>query len=166
MCARSDVLEPVEYTGGYTMADRHGPMRTGRFQVEFDGLEVAGWREVSIPASRTEMGEYDEGGDPDQRKKVWGETTFEDLEMERGVQPSDTRVYDWREDIRNGNLDDGLKEVSVILQDEEGQAQLRWEFHDAWIKYYDPPDLEAGADGEVAVERITLGFDSMDRVEE
>lgn len=148
------------------MADRHGPLRTGRFQVEIDDVQVPGWRDVSIPASRTEMGEYDDGSDPGDDTNVWGETTFQDLEMERGVQPGDTRMYDWREDVRDGNADDGLKEVAIILLDEEGAPQIRWEFHDAWIKYYDPPDLDASADGEVAMERITVAFDSMDRVEQ
>lgn len=147
------------------MTDRHGPQRTGRFKVEIDDVEVPGWRWVDLPASSTEQGEYREGEEPDGEKKLWGATTFQDLEMERGVQPGDTRLFDWREEVRANNTDDGLKDVAVILMNEEGAPQIRWDFKDAWIKYYDPPELDASADGDVATERITVAFDSMTRTE-
>ena len=148
------------------MADRHGPMRTGRFSVEIDDVEVPGWRKVNIPSSSTEQGEYRDGDEPDHERKIWGQTMFDDLEMERGVQPGDTRMYDWREEVRMGNLDEGRKEVAVTLMDEEGEPQVRWEFQNAWIKYYDPPALDAAADGEVATETVALAFDKMVREEQ
>lgn len=148
------------------MGDRHGPQRTGRFSVEIDDVEVPGWRTVTLPSSSTEEGEYREGDEADWEKKIWGQTTFSDLVMERGVQPGDTRIYDWREEVRMGNLDDGRKEVAVVLMDEEGEPQIRWEFENAWIKVYEPPELDAGADDDVALEKITVAFDKMDRVEQ
>ncbi len=138
-------------------------MRTGRFRVEIDDVEVPGWQRVKIPSSSTEEGEYREGDDPDWEKKIWGQTTFDDLEMERGVQPGDSRIFDWREHVRMGNLDEGRKDVDVILMDEEGAEQIRWEFENAWIKDYDPPELDASADGDVATESITVAFDKMVR---
>jgi phage tail-like protein len=147
------------------MPDRHGPMRTGRFKVEIDDVEVPGWRSVTIPGSSTEQGEYREGDEPDYEKKIWGQTTFDDLEMERGVQPDDTAIFDWRQDVIEGRVDDGRKEVAVILMDEEGQPQIRWEFQEAWVKDYDPPELDASADGNVATESITVAYDKMVRTE-
>ena len=147
------------------MGDRHGPQRTGRFSIEIDGVEVPGWHSVTLPSSSTEEGEYREGDEPDWEKKTWGQTTFSDLVMERGVQPGDTRIYDWREEVRMGNVDEGRKDLDVILMDEEGASQLKWEFKDAWIKVYEPPELDASADGDVAMEKITVAFDTMDRVE-
>ena len=67
-------------------------MRTGRFVVEIDDVEVAGWRSVAIPSRSTEQDEY-------------------------------------REDD-------------------------------------DPTELDAGADGDVATESITVAYDKMDRVEQ
>ena len=147
------------------MVDRHGPMRTGRFTVEIDDVEVQGFRRVDIPSSHTEAGEYREGDDPDYEKKLWGQTSFAPLTMERGVQPGDTRLFDWRQQIINGQVDEGRKEVAVILRDEEGEAQIRWEFHEAWIQDYDPPTLDASADDDVATESITVAFDKMVREE-
>jgi len=150
-------------------ADRHGPTHTGRFRVEIDGVEVPGWRWVRIPSSSTEAGEYREGDDPDHEKKIWGSTTFGDLEMERGVQPGDRTIFDWREQVRTGNLDEGRKEVAVVLMGEErdgrrrrvGDPEIRWEFEGAWIKEYHPPELDASADGDVATESIVVAFDTM-----
>lgn len=147
------------------MPDRHGPVRTGRFKVEIDEVEVPGWRTVTIPSSSTEQGEYREGNEPDHEKKLWGQTTYDDLEMERGVQPGDTAVFDWRQSVIEGRVDNGRKEVAVTLMDEEGQPQIRWEFTNAWIKDYDPPDLDASADGDVATESVTVAFDKMVRAE-
>ena len=141
--------------------DRHGPMRVGRFTVEIDDVEVPGWRWVAIPSSHTEQGEYREGEDPDWEKKIWGQTRFDDLEMERSVQPGDTRIFDWREAVRLGDVDEGRKEVAVVLMDEEGEPQIRWEFDGAWIKEYHPPKLDASADGEIATETITVAFDKV-----
>ena len=127
-------------------------MRTGRFSVEIDDVEVPGWQSVTIPSSHTEQ---DDGPD-------WGSTTFDDLEMERGVQPSDSRIFDWREAVRTDDVDEGHKEVAVILMDEEGAPQIRWEFEDAWIKEYHPPELDA-SDDDVTTESVVVAFDTMDR---
>ena len=147
------------------MTDRHGPQRTGRFEVEIDDVPVPGWRTVTLPGSQTEEGEYREGDDPDYEKKLWGQTTYDDIEMERGVQPDDTDIYEWRMDVIQGRLDEGRRELAIILQDEEGDGQVRWEFENAWPKAYDPPDLDASADGEVAMESVTVAFDTMKREE-
>ena len=145
------------------MPDRHGPMRTGRFVVEIDDVEVPGWRRVTLPSSHTEVGEYREGDEPADEKKLWGQTTFAPLSMERAVQPGDTRLFDWREDVRMGDLDAARKEVAVTLQDEEGEPQIRWTFENAWITDYDPPELVAATDADIATESIVVTFDTMIR---
>lgn len=147
------------------MPDRHGPLRTGRFKVELDDVEVPGWQSVTIPSSTTEKGEYRDGTDPDYSRKLWGRTTYDDLEMERGAQEGDTRIFDWRQAVINGQVDDARKNIAVILQDEEGQDILRWEFTDAWPSEYSPPELNAGDDAEIATESIVVAFDKMERTQ-
>lgn len=129
-------------------------MRTGIFTVEVDDVDVPGWRQVNLPATSTEP--TDDG---------WGETRLQDLEMERGVQPGDTRLSDWREAVVDGDEAEALKEVVVTLFDEEGEPQIEWTFADAWITYYRPPQLEAATTGSIATERVVLAYDSMDRQE-
>lgn len=146
------------------MPDRHGPLRTGRFTVEIDEIEVPGWRKVELPSQRTEVGEYREGDEPDDQQQLWGATRIGTLSMERGVQPGDTRLWDWATDIRQGNVEDSLHDIAITLLDEEGEPQIRWDFLDAWLQYYEPPALDASEDGDIATERIVCSFDSMDRV--
>ena len=136
------------------MVDRHGPLRAGRFRVEIDDVEISGWQSVTIPSSSTEQ-----SGDG------WGDTVFQNLQMERGIAGADTELYDWREAVVADDEDNGFKEIVVILMDEEGEDILSWTFHDAWLSYYDPPDLDASADGAVATERVSIVYDSMERQE-
>ncbi|ERH08556.1 MAG: conserved hypothetical phage tail region protein [halophilic archaeon J07HX64] len=145
------------------VAIQHGPMRTGRFKVELDGKTVPGWRGVTIPSRSTEQDSYKNGSDGETE---WGQTTFDDLEMERGVKPDDTTFYDWAEAVEEGNVEEGRKEIAVVLLDENGEARVRWELKEAWIKDYDPPELEDSADGEVATEQITVAYDKMLRKEQ
>lgn len=148
------------YASASAVTDRHGPVRTGRFRVEIDEVKVSGWTYVTIPASSTEQGEYREGDEPDWERKLWGQTTFDDLEMQRGIQPGARQLYDWREEVRQRNVDDGRKDVTITLLDEESAPQIRWEFENAWIKTYDPPTLDSGTDG-VGTETVRLAFDTM-----
>jgi phage tail-like protein len=149
-------------TDATVVAVQHGPMRTGRFVVEIDDVEVPGWHSVAIPGRSTEQDEYrEENGETD-----WGQTSFDDLEMERGVKPGDTRLYDWHMAVVEGDVEEGRKEIAVVLLDENGETQAEWELQEAWITAYDPPELDAGADGDVATESITVAYDKMDRVEQ
>lgn len=167
--ARSDTTTETQETPMQDQespkADRHGPMKTGRFEVQIDDVEVAGWQTVTIPSISVEQGEYREGNDADHEKKLWGQVTFDDLEMERGVKPGDTELYDWVKDIQAGKADEGRKEIAIKVNNEEGEMQLQWEFTKAWIKDYSPPELDASADGDVATESVTIAFDEMIRTE-
>jgi phage tail-like protein len=141
------------------MPDRHGPMRTGRFEVQIDSVEVAGFRRIDLPRRYSEV---DTG--PEGRKRI-GQTSFDDLTMERGVKPGATELVDWRVAIEEGKVDQGRKEIAVVLQDEEGTPQFQWTFSDAWVKEYDPPELDASADGDIATESVTVAYDKMERKE-
>lgn len=138
-------------------------MRTGRFVVEIDGVQVDGFRTIDLPSRGTELVEYQEGDDTD--RTLWGQTSFDDLEMERGLAAAETQLIDWRRTVERGQTDEARKEIAVKIQDEEGQAQIRWEFTNAWPKNYYPPTLDATADGEVATESVTIVFDEMIREE-
>lgn len=141
------------------MPDRHGPMRTGQFKVEIDDVEVSGWQTVTIPGISTETTTYREGEDTDHQRKLWGQTNYGNLEMVR--QMTDTTVYDWQRKITQGKVEEGRKNVKVTLQNEEGVDKIRWEFTNAWIKEYSPPELDANTEGDVAKESIALVFEDM-----
>jgi hypothetical protein len=78
-------------------ADRHGPMKTGLFEVHPgdeapDGEKVSEGTDVIYgkyagTSSAAEQDEYREGNDAKHEKKTKGQVSFDDLEMERGVKP-------------------------------------------------------------------------------
>lgn len=148
-----------------TEENRHGPVRKSRFAVEIGDIELEGWESVSLPSVTVEEGEYREGDDPDYEKNLWGQTAFDDLQMERQVRPTDNELWEWLREVREGGVDTGRKEVTVELLGEEGEARVKWQFSEAWVKEYDPPELDASADGDVATESITVAFDKMEREE-
>lgn len=145
------------------MVDGHGPLKTGLFEVRIDEVEVPGWREVQLPAISVEQGDYREGNEAKHEKKTGGRVSFDDLEMERGVKPGDTKLHDWFEDVQNGKADSARKELSVTMQGEEDQESVQFRFLGAWITEYGPLDLST--DGDVAIESITVAFDRMVREE-
>jgi phage tail-like protein len=150
------------------MADRHGPLRTGRFVVEIDGIETSGFKRVDIPGQSTKHVEYREGKDPDHHRKLWGQSEYEDLTMERGAKKGDTTLFDWRKAVTQGKMEEARKAVAVVLQDEVGEQQIRWEFTNAWPKRYDPPTLETGSQGgqgNVATETVVVVYDEMQRTQ-
>ena len=85
-------------------ADRHGPLKTGLFEVHPgdeapDGEKVSEGTDIIYgkyagTSSATEQDEYREGNEAKHEKKTRGQPTFDDLEMERGVKPSATGLID------------------------------------------------------------------------
>jgi phage tail-like protein len=148
------------------MPDRHGPSRTGRFEVEIDGVEVSGFKEVDIPDQRTKITEYREGTDAAHNRKLWGQNEYDDLRMTRGAKKGDTKLFDWRQQVVEGKMEEARKNLAVILQDEQGQQIIRWNFTNAWIKDYSPPTLDTspkGGESGIATEEIVVCFDEMKR---
>ncbi len=136
-----------------------GALEPGRFSVTVDDVAVAGWTAVDLPRRYTETGS---AGDPD-LDRVAGQPTYDDLEMERGVRPDDTELWDWRKDLEEGRTDDARRTVTVSLEDAGGTARMTWEFTNARPTAYGPPTLEAGADA-TATESLTVRFEEMARV--
>lgn len=177
-----------------TMPDEHGPQRTGKFVVEFDDDKVAGWKTVTISSVSIEQGTYRELGEGEEEKQKEqggqneeGEEVVEDdkqvevtsepyrreavfegvegvLEMERGCKVGDTLIFDWEMDAADGNSA-GKKDVAVTLMHQNGDPVARWELLEAEPVNYEPPDLDASAEGDVACETITVQFDKMIRKE-
>lgn len=144
-------------------SDQPEKQQFGRFKVEIDDVVVAGWKTVNIPSISIEQDGYNSGNN---EKKVLGQPTYDDLEMERGIKPGNKTIWNWVNDIRQGKLDGARKEIAVSVMDEKGTAQTRWEFTNCWPKNYDPPDLDASAaDVNIATESLTLAFDKMIRAQ-
>lgn len=143
------------------MQDRNEPVRNGRFTVTIDDVEIPGWQRVTIPSTTTEEAEYREGEDTEYEKSLWGQTTYEDLVMERGMM--DDVLREWHRSIMAGQVDAALKDVSVTLEPTDADVEVEWRFSDSWVKMYDPPELDVEKGGEALTERVVLAYDQMSR---
>lgn len=144
------------------MPDRHGPYRRTRFLLEIDDIAKAGFSRCQIPASRTDVIEYREGTDPPTPRKLWNLNEFGRLVLESGVTEDSIELYEWRKSIENGKVDQGRRNVAIVLLDEEGESGPRWELKNAWPASYEAPDLVATGKG-VAIERLEIVHEGMER---
>lgn len=146
------------------MADRHGPYRNTRFLLEFDDLVKAGFSSCTLPENSTDPVEYREGTDRPTMRKLWGLNDFGTLSLESGVTDDSIELYEWRQLVEQGNVDEARQDIAVIVLDEEGNPGARWEFRKAWPSSYDAPDLDAEG-AEVAIESMEIEHEGMERIE-
>ena len=142
---------------------RKDPISNCRYQVEIDGIIQAGFSEVIMPESMSNVIEYREGTDPLRIRKLPGLTLYSNLILKYGVTDA-MALYNWRKSVEQGKMSDARRNLAVILLDEEGNAAARWEFGAAWPCAYAAPDLDAEGNDE-ASETLEITFETMRRVQ-
>jgi phage tail-like protein len=142
---------------------RKDPYSNCRFRVEISGITQAGFSEVTIPDSTSEVIEHREGTEAATNlRKQAGLITNGNLVLKWGITAS-MELYNWRRLIEQGKISSSRKNISVVLMDEEGNDAARWDFTNAWPSKYKGPDLN-GKGNEVAIETLEIVFESMQRV--
>lgn len=133
------------------MAARFDPYKNYKFRVEIEGINVAGFSEVSGIASEVEIIEYREGADHVTRK-LPGLTRFGNVTLKRGM--TDSRdLYNWHRALLQGTLN--RRTVVIVLLDDERKDVARWRLIDAFPQKYEGPRLNAKT-SEVAIESLVL----------
>lgn len=157
----------AESGGTSTLRARRGSLRQSRFEVELEigGQPITDWRTVQLPSVTIEATNAAGEGEQ-QHRKLWGQSEYEDLKMERGAKKGDTALYDWHRQVQESDAPTGdiLKPIAVNVMDSTGETAARWEFTKAWPKVYEPPDLDATAEGgDLATETVVIVYDEMKR---
>jgi phage tail-like protein len=142
------------------MADRIDPFMNFRFRVEIDGIQQAGFSDVTGFDSTIESVDYREGTDPKYMRKLSGLTTFGALSLKWGATAS-LDIYEWFKAGIDGAVQ--RKNISIIAVNEAGDDEARWNVSNAWPSKYTPPELSAKAN-EVAVESLEITFERIDKV--
>jgi phage tail-like protein len=136
------------------------PYVSFRFRVEFDGKEVAQFSEVTGLQMEIETEEYREGGLNDFIHQFAGKVRYPSkLVLKHGLMDS-TTLWKWGQEVAKG--DPKRKNVSIILQDDAGDARHRWNFDKAFPVKWSGPDLKAGT-AEVAIETLELAHCGISR---
>jgi phage tail-like protein len=140
---------------------RQDPYRNFNFRVEIDGIQ-AGFSEVVIEPTTTEVVEYREGTDPSHVRKLPGLTKFGNVTLKRGVSAS-LELFNWHLQVVRGQISNARKNVVIVILDESGQDVARFKVTDAWPTKYDPGDLNAKGN-EVFIELLELANEGIERV--
>ena len=143
------------------VGDRIDPYRSYNYTVELDGIKVAGFSEASNLTFDVEPVEYREGTDPLFPRKLSGLRKFSDITLKKGYTQNE-ELYVWYATALNGPVD--RRNGAIILEDEQGQGQIRWNFNEGWICKYERSALNASSNEvliesiQICVEQITVVF--------
>ena len=134
------------------MAARKDPLRNFRFRLEINGIQQAGFSEVSGFDITVDPIDYREGSDPTHVRKLTGLTKYGNVTLKWGITDS-MELYEWHRRIVDGTID--RKNIAIVVVDEAGADKARWEIVEAWPSKYDPMDLNAKGN-EVSIETMEI----------
>ncbi|GGN58806.1 phage tail protein [Actinoplanes lobatus] len=137
---------------------RKDPFRNSNFILEIDGIEQAGFTEVTGMGVDIAVAEYQEGGHVTPRK-LPGQVTYPNITLKWGLTDS-RELYDWFRDVARGIVQ--RRDGSIILQDQTGTERARWNFENAWPRMYRPGDMVAKSN-DVAIESLELVCEFLER---
>ena len=129
------------------------PYLSFRFRVEIDGLDAAGFQEVTGLSAETEVESLREGGVNTHEWQLAGATKYSSkLILKRGLADEES-LWSWFQDVVAGRIE--RKGIAVILLDHNGEEKWRWSFRNVCPVKWEGPQLRAER-GEVAFESIEL----------
>lgn len=132
---------------------RIDPFRGFNFRVQFIGLTVASFSEVSGLMADGDTADYREGTDPvNTVRKLTGLRKYTTINFKRGYTHDDL-LWKWYARIANGA--DERYHGSVILMNEAHKDVMRWNFENAFVNKMEGPGLKASGN-EVAIETLDL----------
>jgi phage tail-like protein len=138
---------------------RHDPYKVFKFRVEIDGLTSAAFSEVSGLDSETVVIEYRTGSEPNSVRKLAGLTKYPNIVLKRGI-TQDVELWNWRKSVIDGNVE--RRNGSIVLLDDSGQEQVRWNFFNGWPCKLQGPHLNAHGN-DVAIETLEISHEGLER---
>ena len=138
---------------------RNDPYAKFNFVVEIDGVEVAGFTEVSGMKSESDVIDYREGGDPPWMRKLLGLGKNSNIMLKQGTTDNQT-LWHWRQAIIAGKSD--RRAGAVILKNEAGDDVQRTEWAEGLLVSLELSALNATANeasidsAEIAVEQLGI----------
>jgi phage tail-like protein len=140
------------------MAD---PYRNYKYDVEISGFLRAGFSKVTGLKHTVEVIEYREGGENETPRKLPGQSTFDNVTLERGMS-TDSDFINWIEEVFNLDSSQGeqggedfRRTVVIYLKNKAGTRVKKWTVYRAWPTEKGNPDLDATAN-DVAIESLVL----------
>ncbi len=142
--------------------NRRDPYSAFNFIVEFDGIAVAAFSEVSGLSFEIEPIEYRDGSDavPTVRK-LPGLVKYANVTLKRGI-TGDRGFWEWIIQTTSGEVE--RRTGSIVILNESRQPAARYLIKEAWPCRYAGPELSAGS-SEVAIESIEICHEGLELVD-
>src|SRR5579872_2038025 len=132
---------------------RIDPFRGFNFRVEIDNTAVAGFREAGGLTMTTDAVDYREGNEMSLHvRKLTGLRKFTNITLKRGYTTNED-LWKWYKNVLNGITD--RRNGAIILQVEQHNDVLRWQFENGFICKWEGPAMNATSN-DVAVESIEI----------
>lgn len=147
------------------MPDREDPLVAFKFGLEIEGKLSGFFTTVGGIGSESEVIEH-KIVNPDSGEtiiqKIPGRLTWTEVSLKRGV-TSSIDVWQWRQAIVDGKVDDARTNCSVIAYNQANEEIARWNFENAWPSKVTGPDMDSGST-DYMVEEMTIVHEGMTRV--
>ena len=138
------------------------PYRGYKFEVEIAGFNRAGFSKISGLKQTTEAIDYREGGDNETPRKIPGQTTFDDITLERGLSKDEdfikwmSEIFDIdRVDGHQGDEETFRRDITIYLKNKAGRRVKRWKVSRAWPKERSYGDLDANGN-DILIETLIV----------
>lgn len=138
--------------------------RNFKYEVEIGGFVRAGFSKISGLKHNVEVVEYREGADNETPRKLSGQSTFDNITMERGLS-TDSDFVDWIQMVFNldnagGMQDNGVgdnfrKLMIIYLKDKSGVRVKKWVCYKCWPTSNGVGDLDASGN-DVLIESLEI----------
>ena len=139
--------------------ERIDPYKNFRFRVEIEGLQQAGFREVSGFDASLDVIEYREVDQEITKRKIPGLAKYSNITLKWGVTDS-VELYTWLEECIDGTIT--RKTVTIIALNETGDDVATWTVSEAWPVKYTAASFNA-TNSEVAIDSIEIAHEGMKR---
>jgi len=123
--------------------ERRDPYAGFNFRMEIDGVEVAGFREISGLKMKTEVVEYFDGDNLNTTvKKIPGITNYANVVCKRGISAG-IELYEWCKAVNDQSREVERKTITINFLDDTGEPQKTYTLYEAWPCGYAISDFDA-----------------------
>jgi phage tail-like protein len=139
------------------------PLVGFHYGIEVQGVVSGYFTECSGIGSENELIEHkvvDEKG-RESIQKIPGRLKWQDVTLKRGI-TSNTDIWDWRDQIVQGKVDDARKNGSIVMFDQAGDEVARWNFENAWPLKVSGPSMKADSN-EFGIEELVITHEGLYR---
>lgn len=142
------------------VGNRKDPLHVYNFRIEIDGIDRGGFRECSGLDSSQDPVEYREGTDKQlTARKQPGLNKYSNIVLKWGM-TDDAELWKWRQTVMEGKIE--RKNGSIILMNDTGDEQARWNFTDGWPSKWTGPSFNATGN-DIAIETLEIVHEGLKR---